>query len=44
LSFDLKNIPAKFQRVMDWMLMGIGFAKCYINDIIVFSLTLRDHM
>jgi hypothetical protein len=44
LSFDLKNIPTKFQRVMDRMLMGIGFAKCYINDIIVFSLTLKDHM
>jgi methanogenic corrinoid protein MtbC1 len=26
------------------MLAGFGFAKCYIDDIIVFSLTLTDHM
>ncbi len=24
--------------------LGIGFAKCYINDIIVFCLTLGNHM
>ncbi len=24
--------------------MGLGFAKCYIDDIIVFSLTLGHHM
>ncbi len=26
------------------MLLGLGFAKCYIDDIIVFNLTLGDHM
>jgi hypothetical protein len=26
------------------MLVGLGFAKCYINDIIIFGLNLRDHM
>jgi len=26
------------------MLVGFGFAKCYINGIIVFNLTLIDHM
>jgi hypothetical protein len=26
------------------MLLGIGFAKCYIDDIIVSNLTLGDHM
>jgi hypothetical protein len=29
---------------MDWMLVGLGFAKCYIDDIIIFSLTLIYHM
>jgi hypothetical protein len=29
---------------MDWVLVGLGFAKCYIDDIIIFSLTLRYHM
>jgi hypothetical protein len=42
--FGLKNAPREFQRVMDRMLAGLGFAKCYIDDIIVFSLTPGDHM
>lgn len=29
---------------MDWVLVGIGFAKCYIDDIIVFSLIPKDHI
>jgi hypothetical protein len=42
LPFGLKNALAEFQRIMDQMLAG--FAKCKIDDIIVFSLTSRDHM
>jgi hypothetical protein len=44
LPFGLKNAFTKFQRVMDYILIGLGFAKSYINDIIIFSLTLEDHM
>jgi hypothetical protein len=44
LPFGLKNGPIKFQRVMDQILAGFGFAKCYIDDIIVFNLTPRDCM
>ncbi len=29
---------------MDWVLVGIGFAKCYIDDIIVFRLIPKDHI
>jgi hypothetical protein len=29
---------------MDKVLVDYSFAKCYINDIIVFNLTLEDHM
>ncbi len=43
LPFGLKNALTKFQRVMDRVLVGLGFAKFYIDDIIVFSLTLEDH-
>jgi hypothetical protein len=25
-------------------MVGLDFAKCYIDDIIVFGLNLRDHM
>jgi len=28
---------------MDQVLVGFGFAKCYIDDIISFNLTLKDH-
>ncbi len=44
LPFGLKNAFAKFQRVMDQVLVGLDFAKCYIIDIIVFSLTLGNHL
>jgi len=42
LLFDLKNAPLEFQRLMDWVLVGLGFAKCYIDDIIIYSS--KDHM
>jgi hypothetical protein len=34
----------EFQRIMDQVLVSFGFAKCYIDDIIIFSLTSEDHM
>jgi hypothetical protein len=34
----------EFQRIMDQVLVGLSFTKCYIDDIIVFSLTLANHM
>ncbi len=43
MPFGLKNALAKFQKVMDWVLAGLGFAKCYVDDIIIFSLTSKDH-
>jgi hypothetical protein len=44
LAFGFKNAPTKFQRVMDHVLAGLNFTKCYINDIIVLSPTSKDHM
>jgi hypothetical protein len=38
LPFGLKNVLTKFQRVMDRVLIGFGFAKFYVNDIIVFNM------
>jgi hypothetical protein len=38
LSFGLKNTIVEFLKVMNWVLVNFNFAKCYINDIIVFSL------
>jgi hypothetical protein len=34
LPFGLKNALTNFQRVIDWMLAGLGFVECYIDDII----------
>jgi hypothetical protein len=28
--FDLNDVPTKILRIMDWVLAGFGFAKCYI--------------
>jgi hypothetical protein len=33
--FGLKNAFAKFQKVIDKVLVGLTFVKCYINDIII---------
>ena len=43
LPFGLKNAPAEFQRVMDRILAGLDFARCYIDDIIVYSSIVEEH-
>src|SRR6202022_480589 len=44
LPFGLKNAPAEFQRVMDQVLSGLPFARCYIDDVIIFSTTPHEHV
>eukprot|EP00245_Coleochaete_scutata_P000411 TRINITY_DN1051_c1_g1_i1.p1 TRINITY_DN1051_c1_g1~~TRINITY_DN1051_c1_g1_i1.p1 ORF type:complete len:1227 (+),score=252.29 TRINITY_DN1051_c1_g1_i1:430-3681(+) len=44
LPFGLKNAPAEFQRVMDRILSGLDFARCYIDDIIVYSSSPEEHI
>ncbi|OAE20886.1 hypothetical protein AXG93_3256s1330 [Marchantia polymorpha subsp. ruderalis] len=41
LPFGLKNAPAEFQRVMDRILAGLDFVRCYIDDILFTLVT--DH-
>jgi hypothetical protein len=43
LSFGLKNAPTKFQRVMDRILAGLDFVRCYIDDIVVYNDTVEEH-
>ncbi|BBN03753.1 hypothetical protein Mp_2g26090 [Marchantia polymorpha subsp. ruderalis] len=43
LPFGLKNAPAEFQRVMDRILAGLDFVRCYIYDILVCSDTVEQH-
>ena len=45
--YGLKNSPAHFQRVMNQAILGSGLnncAKCYIDDILVHSVTYEDHL
>lgn len=46
MPFGLKNGPGVFQRIMHEMLAGIHyiFALCYLDDIIVFSRSLEEHL
>ena len=45
MPFGLSNAPAVFQELMAVVLQGIGtFAIAYLDDILVFSPTLEDHL
>ena len=50
MPFGLTNAPAVFQRLMQYVLMGLNpeegpdFVAVYIDDILVFSRTLEDHI
>ncbi|ATZ69463.1 ORF3 polyprotein [Cacao swollen shoot CE virus] len=45
MPFGLKNAPAIFQRKMDQCFKGTeGFIAVYIDDILVFSDNMKDHM
>jgi hypothetical protein len=37
MPFGLKNAPIFFQRVMDQVLEGAYFLKCYIDDVLMHS-------
>ncbi|MGH8963711.1 MAG: dUTP diphosphatase, partial [Actinomycetes bacterium] len=42
--FGLKNLPAQFQRVIARLLRHCPFARAYIDDIVVFSGSMADHL
>ena len=44
VPFGLKNAPPHFQRRMDEVLRGLPFVRCYIDDIVVWSNTLEEHI
>lgn len=46
MSFGLVNAPATFQRLMDCVISGLKYncVLVYIDDIIIFSKTLTDHL
>jgi hypothetical protein len=44
MPFGLKNAPIFFQRIMDQVLEGADFLKCYIDDVLVHSKGLLQHL
>jgi hypothetical protein len=44
LPFGLTNAPATFQRYMNNVLAGIKGAKCYIDDILIFTSNWQEHL
>ena len=45
MPFGLTNAPSTFQRFMNEQLVGMElFARVYMDDIIVFSRTIHEHM
>ena len=50
MPFGLKNAPAVFQRLMQQVLADLNlpdnpeFMSVYINDLLVFSRTLEEHI
>ncbi len=44
MPFRLKNAPIFFQQVMDQVLEGAGFLKCYIYDVLVHNKGLLQHL
>ncbi len=44
MPFGLKNAPVFFQRVMDQVLEGVDFLKCYIDDVLMHSKGLLQHL
>ena len=50
MPFGLTNAPGVFQRLMQQVLMGLNpengpdFVSAYIDDVLIFSRTLEEHM
>ena len=44
VPFGLNNAPPFFQRLMDKVLAGLPFARCYIDDIIIWSKSFAEHL
>ena len=44
MPFGLRNAASTFQRLMDEILKDLDFVACYIDDIIIFSNSVDEHV
>lgn len=44
MPFGMKNASTYFQLIVDFELADLPFVKCYIDDILVYSNTLHEHI
>ena len=46
MPFGLRNAPATFQRLMDFVLAGLQWSSClvYLDDVIIMGRTFDDHL
>ena len=44
MPFGLTGTPGSFQRLMDCVLQGLSFATTYIDDVLIYSPTLEQHV
>lgn len=44
MPFGLKNEPSTFQRLMDVVLRGISTVMTYLDDVIIYSTSLQEHI
>ena len=45
MTFDLKNVPAIFQAVIEQVLRPVAMCASYcINDVIIYSASWKDHL
>ena len=44
MPFGVMNTPAVFQRLMQGVLSGLQFISIYLDDVIVYSETLAEHV
>ena len=44
VPFGLKNAPPYFQKQMDKVLVNLPFARCYIDDIVIWSCNIKENL
>ncbi|KAF4646541.1 hypothetical protein FOZ61_005680, partial [Perkinsus olseni] len=44
MPFGLASAPATFQRLMDSIVGDLPFVKCYLDDLLIYSSSMEEHL